>query len=272
MKQRLMSGVIYFALLLSILLINNKIVDSIIVTLISLISMHEYMKAFKQAGYSPISIFGYVGCISIFFMGLDIDYYTKMLMIRIFIPIAVILMFVYVVLKKLKVTVIDVALTLLSFVYIPFLFSFVKIILSMTNGRVYIWFVLLGAFASDICGYIFGRAIGKRKLCPDISPKKTVEGAVAGIVGVVVCYVIFGIILNYLNLMQINTVILILMGVVCAIVGQFGDLAASAIKRFCKIKDFGSVMPGHGGILDRCDSILFVAPVAYIFLKVFILI
>ncbi len=271
MKQRLISSVIYFSLLLCILLINNNIVDSIIVTLVSLISMYEYTKCFRQKGYNPISIIGYIGCISIFLMGMNIDFYTKMLMLRIFIPALLIVMFIYIILKKLKVTVIDVAITLLSLVYIPFLFSFVKLILSMENGRIYIWLVLLGAFMSDIFGYIIGKSFGKHKLCPEISPKKSKEGAIAGIIGVTISYIIFTLLVNNFLDMNINIWIMIFASVVIAVAGQFGDLAASSIKRFCSVKDFGSIMPGHGGILDRCDSVLFVAPLVYILLKLFIL-
>lgn len=269
MKQRLISSIIYFLLLLSILVINIPLVDTIVVVLISLIAMHEFNKAFKSVGYNPVSWVGYIGCISMFLLGMPIDSNLKMLIIRIGIPILVILLFTYIILKNLKVTVVDVAITVLSLIYVPFMFSFLKLILAMENSRALIWFVLLGAFMSDIMGYIIGKKFGKRKLCPSISPKKTVEGSIAGIVGVVISYVILNLILSNLGIFNLNMFIVIIMGIVCAIVGQFGDLSASAIKRYCGVKDFGSIMPGHGGILDRCDSILFVAPVVYIFLKVY---
>lgn len=269
MKQRLISSVIYFLLLLSILVINIPIVDTIIVVLISSIAMHEYNRAFRTVGYNPISFVGYIGCLSMFLLGMPIDAMTKMLIIRIGLPILVILLFMYIILRNLKVTVIDIAITVLSLIYIPFMFSFLKLVLAMTNSRAIVWYVLIGAFMSDIMGYFIGKKFGKRKLCPTISPKKTVEGSIAGIVGVTISYVILNVVLTKLGILHLNTILVIIMGVVCAIVGQFGDLSASAIKRYCGVKDFGSIMPGHGGILDRCDSILFVAPVVYIFLKVY---
>ena len=270
MKQRLISSIIYFLLLLSILVINVPIVDTIVVVLISLIAMYEYNKAFKSIGNNPISFVGYIGCLSMFLLGMPIDSNIKMLIIRMGIPILVILLFIYIILKNLKVTVIDIAITVLSLIYIPFMFSFVKLILAMENSRALIWFVILGAFMSDIMAYIVGCKFGKRKLCPTISPKKTIEGSIGGIVGVTISYIILNLILTYLGILKLNMVIVIIMGIVCSIVGQFGDLSASAIKRHCKVKDFGSIMPGHGGILDRCDSILFVAPIVYIFLKVYL--
>lgn len=270
-EKRIISSVIYFALLLSVLVLNNALVDTLVVVIVSVISMHEYIRAFRSVGYHPIPWVGYLGCLSICLLGAPIDFATKMLILRIGIPALVIMAFIYIIIKNLKVTVIDVALTVFSLVYVPFMFSFIKLILSMPNGRIYIWLVILGAFMSDIFAYIIGSKLGKHKLCPSISPKKSVEGSVAGVIGVVISYVIFTVVVNQFFHMDLNIFIMILMGVVTAIVGQFGDLSASSIKRYCGVKDFGSIMPGHGGMLDRCDSILFVAPVVYMFIKVFML-
>lgn len=270
MKQRLISSIIYFILLLSILVIDIPIVDTIVVVVISLIAMHEYNRAFRSIGYNPISLVGYMGCLSLFLMGAPIDFSMKILILRIALPLLLIGLFMYIILTKLKVTVIDVAITVFSLIYVPFMFSFVKLILAMEHSRAIIWFVILGAFMSDIMGYLIGRKFGKRKLCPTISPKKTVEGAIAGIVGVALSYVVLAIILNKYFSFDFNVILVMIMGIVVSIVGQLGDLSASAIKRYCGVKDFGSIMPGHGGILDRCDSILFVAPVVYIFLKLYL--
>ncbi len=270
MKQRIISSVIYFALLLCILLVDIPIVDTIIVLLISVIAMHEYNKAFKSIGYHPISLISYIGCGFLFLMGDIITYEDKMLIIRIALPALIILLFMYIILKKLKITVVDVALTVFSLLYIPFLFSFIKLILSMPNGRILIWFVLLGAFASDMMAYFIGCKFGKKKICPEISPKKTVEGSIAGIIGVIVSYIVLALIMNNFYDYSINIFLVAFMGLVTSIAGQFGDLSASSIKRYCGIKDFGTIMPGHGGILDRCDSILFVAPIVYMFLKLYL--
>ncbi|MNI47465.1 Phosphatidate cytidylyltransferase [compost metagenome] len=129
----------------------------------------------------------------------------------------------------------------------------------------------MGAFASDTFAYFIGSKFGKTKLCPDISPKKTVEGAIGGILGVMITYCVITYIANTYFMMDFNIIYILLAGVIAGISGQFGDLSASAIKRYCKVKDFGNLMPGHGGILDRFDSILFVAPIIYIFLKLYIL-
>lgn len=269
MKTRVITGAILIIGLILILWINIPLVDTIFITALSILGMYEYNKAFKSAGYHPIEIYGYLSCLAILLIGIGIDSNITILIARIAIPAILMCTFMYSILKKLKVTAIDVAITLLSIVYIPFLFSFLKLILMMENGRLFIWFVIMGAFACDTCAYLIGCKFGKRKLCPDVSPKKTVEGSIAGIIGVIIAYIIIYFIARYVLNISLNIGIIVIMAFASSIMGQFGDLSASSIKRCCKIKDFGSIMPGHGGILDRCDSILFVAPIVYMVIKVF---
>ncbi len=270
MKTRIISGLIYSIFLVAILIINVEIVDTIVIFAISAIGMYEYMKAFKTAGYNPVSWVGYIGCLGLFAMGGIIQNGEKIMYLRVFLPIAIILLFIYAILTNLKTNIMDIMITCFSLVLIPFMFSFMKLVLLMEHGRIILLYVLFGAFASDIFAYFIGSKFGKKKLCPNISPKKTVEGSVAGIIGVVVSYIVLTIISNNYFGLSINFMVIIISGVIIAVIGQFGDLTASAIKRFCKIKDFGSIMPGHGGILDRFDSVMFVAPIVYILFKFFL--
>ena len=126
------------------------------------------------------------------------------------------------------------------------------------------FFCLLGAVLSgcitDIFAYITGKTIGKHKLCPVISPKKTVEGSVGGVIGTVVFLLSIGLMLEKADVLQVNFTKLTLYAVTSSIVGQFGDLSMSAVKRCLGVKDYGTLFPGHGGILDRFDSLLFIAP------------
>ena len=268
-KKRVITGAVLIALIILILWINIPLVDTIFILLISLMGMYEYNKAFKSAGYNVVPIVGYISCFSILLMGLNIPTDITILICRIAIPSVLIVTFIYSILSKLKITIIDVAITILSIVYIPFLFSFLKLILMMEHGRLFIWFVIMGAFACDTFAFLIGCKFGKRKLCPEVSPKKTIEGSIAGILGVVITYIIIYVIARFCLNIYLNIWILMLMAIISGIIGQFGDLAASSIKRFCNIKDFGLIMPGHGGILDRCDSIMFVAPIVYMILKVY---
>ena len=134
----------------------------------------------------------------------------------------------------------------------------------------FILLVLCFAWGGDTCAYFAGRAFGKHKLCPRVSPKKTVEGAVGGVLGTmlfgVVVTVAYSVIADRTeaftqsNIGVSMYVIIGLLGVVAAVLGIYGDLFASVVKRQCGIKDYGTIFPGHGGILDRFDSVMFIAP------------
>ncbi len=133
------------------------------------------------------------------------------------------------------------------------------------HGVCYVILCLAGAWLGDSGAYFVGTFFGKHKLCPEISPKKTVEGAVGGVVTVGIVFAVYGffyrLVQGYFGYsFDVNYVALVLIGFVCGVLGIVGDLSASLIKRQAGIKDFGNIMPGHGGIMDRFDSVLFVAP------------
>lgn len=266
--KRIITAVVFTLVVVMVLVLDNKIIDTLFVVLISLFGMHEYNGAFKAKGYHPISWIGYVGCLSILLMGGFVPTELKMVIFRMIVPLLLIILFIYIMVKREKYSVMDITITAFSLIYIPFMFSFLKLLMLMDHGRIWILFAVLGASVSDTCAYEIGTRFGKTKLCEKISPKKTVEGSVAGVVGVVISYIILAIISNKFLGMNINYLIIIIMGIVTSIIGQFGDLSASLIKRYCGVKDFGNIMPGHGGILDRFDSLLFTAPMVYIFVKI----
>jgi phosphatidate cytidylyltransferase len=165
-----------------------------------------------------------------------------------------------------KINIIDCALTLFGFFYVSFMLSFVYLIRMHSFGSFFVWLVFIAAFGADSFAYFGGRAFGRRKLAPKLSPNKTVEGAVSGVLGAMVLVVIYrfalggGIFPEDYNVTFYSALI----GGAGAVFSIFGDLAASAVKRFTGIKDFGKVFPGHGGILDRFDSVFFTAPMIYI--------
>jgi len=270
MKTRIISGCIFGILGLTIILLNYPIVDSIVITCLAIVSCFELYKAFKEKDIKPIKWLGYLSCLSIMLLDINILEEYKYLICKIAIVIVAITIYIYTVVSKLDRNMRDIFATVMSIIYIPLLFSFMKLVFMLENGRILIWYVVLGAFASDTFAYFIGCKFGKHKLCPQISPKKTVEGAIGGIVGVILSYVVLTIIGNMYFNFNMNLVYWILIAIVASIVGQMGDLTASAIKRYCGIKDFGNLMPGHGGILDRFDSLMFVAPIVYIFIKLYI--
>ncbi|MEG0770924.1 MAG: phosphatidate cytidylyltransferase [Clostridia bacterium] len=131
-------------------------------------------------------------------------------------------------------------------------------------GLYYIYFVFIGAWGSDTFCYGCGRFFGKHKLVEKISPKKTIEGSVGGLILTSVFFGLGALILNKCFHLEVNYILFIVTGIFASAVGQIGDLSASIIKRNFAVKDFGSLIPGHGGILDRFDSVIFVSPALYI--------
>ena len=127
----------------------------------------------------------------------------------------------------------------------------------------YVWIIVLSAFGADIFAYFTGKLLGSRPLCPSISPKKTIEGSVGGVLGSLLLCGLFG----YFFLSD-GFVDCLIIGVLGGVVSQLGDLSASVMKRRIGIKDWGTLIPGHGGVLDRVDSILFTAPLVYYFLMI----
>lgn len=141
------------------------------------------------------------------------------------------------------------------------------------HGLIYLVLGLCGAWLADSGAYFAGTFFGKHKLCPQVSPKKTVEGFIGGILVTGILFMLIG--FGYSKIfprvseysVSVNYPMLFLLGMALAVVGTVGDLAASVLKRQCGIKDYGNIMPGHGGAMDRFDSVLFVAPCFYAFIS-----
>jgi phosphatidate cytidylyltransferase len=161
-----------------------------------------------------------------------------------------------------KITLLDCVTAISGFFYIPFLFSFIFLVREHSQGAYFVWLIFTSALGCDTCAYFAGRAFGKHKFVNTPSPSKSWEGAVGGVLGAACIGLLYG--LFFTNAgdarMVLNAALVSLAGGVFA---QFGDLFASAVKRHANIKDFGMVFPGHGGVLDRFDSVLATAPVVY---------
>lgn len=150
-------------------------------------------------------------------------------------------------------------------ILVNLLFKAIPSVRSVNHGFYCLLFAVLSGCVTDVFAYIFGKKLGRHKLCPVISPKKTVEGSLGGIAGAVAILLLVGRILEKADILQINYPILALYAVVSSVIGQFGDLSMSAVKRCLGVKDYGTLFPGHGGILDRFDSLLFIAPFTLLF-------
>lgn len=151
-----------------------------------------------------------------------------------------------------------------SFVYAPVMFSFIYQARELKYGVYLVWMIFISSWICDSCAYLTGILIGKHKMTPKLSPKKSVEGAVGGVAGSVLAGALYGyFIVESVVAEQQITWVFALIGGIGAMISQIGDLAASAIKRNHGIKDYGHLIPGHGGIMDRFDSVIFTAPMIY---------
>jgi phosphatidate cytidylyltransferase len=261
MKQRIITGVIAAALFLPIVYYGG--ISLVILTyFLATIGLYELLKMKK------INIFSVNGVLALLFLWvllfpedyyhiLDSFYYSK---IEICIAL-ILLLLTFTVITKNQFTFEDASFSILSAIYvgIGFYFFFET---RQDGGLVYIFYSLFMMWATDSGAYFIGKALGKTKLWPEISPNKTVEGSVGGVACAVIVAILFGLFSN-----NMNVGLLSLMGitVVLSVFGQIGDLVESAFKRHFNVKDSGNILPGHGGILDRFDSLLFVWPLLHFF-------
>lgn len=153
--------------------------------------------------------------------------------------------------------------TYFALIYAPVMLSFVFLTRQLENGIYLVWMIFISSWISDTFAYLTGVMIGKHKLAPILSPKKSIEGSVGGIVGAALFGALFGAYMDSALGMEQFAVVLAVVGGVGSVISQVGDLAASAIKRNHDIKDYGKLIPGHGGIMDRFDSVIFTAPITY---------
>lgn len=158
--------------------------------------------------------------------------------------------------------------TIFAFLYAPVMLSFIELTRMYRNGILLVWLILISAWGCDTCAYCVGKLVGRKKIFPQLSPKKTLAGCIGGVAGAALIGAIY---VACLGAREPKTICLI--AVICGLGGiasMVGDLAASAVKRNKNIKDFGKLIPGHGGIMDRFDSVIVTAPLTY-FLIVFLL-
>ncbi|MCX4323488.1 MAG: phosphatidate cytidylyltransferase [Lachnospiraceae bacterium] len=153
-----------------------------------------------------------------------------------------------------------------SFLYGPVMLSFLFLLREGFEDGIYlVWFVFLASWGSDTCAYCVGVLIGKHKMTPKLSPKKSIEGAVGGILGAALLFVLYAhFVVNQYTMMTLSLPLAAVLGAVGALVSMVGDLAASAVKRDHGIKDYGKLIPGHGGIMDRFDSVIVAAPIVFL--------
>jgi phosphatidate cytidylyltransferase len=273
LKTRVISSLVGLILLVGVLYLGS-ITLGVAVTLIAAIGLYEFYNSVgKVKNIHPIKPVGYLSLIPLLLLGLEGAGLYKLnvsVMTGLCVCLVIFISMAYIVFGHKKYNIIDACVTAFGIVYVPFLMSFLILIRNMDNGLLLIWLIFIGAWGTDTMAYTFGRLFGKRKIMPEISKNKTLAGAIGGILGCIALMLVFGLIIRNSFDLNISYAGLAFLGLLCGTISQIGDWSASAVKRYVNVKDFGNIMPGHGGVLDRFDSILFVAPVVYYVLVLFL--
>ena len=261
--KRIISALLGLPLVLLILILGNTYVVDIALSIVAIISMYEFFEAISKEA-KPVKWLGYISCISIAFIHIIPSEYLKII-IALAIPVVFLILFIQVILSNMKTNIKDVVYTFFGIAYIVFFMMFLAIIRGMDDGKILVWYVILAAWATDIFAYFIGKYFGKHKFS-EISPKKTIEGCVGGTIGAVVSVVLYTLFANEGLGMDYSYLYIAVMSLALSLISQVGDFVASSIKRYVGIKDYSELIPGHGGMLDRIDSLLFIAPFAYVML------
>lgn len=257
-KTRLLSGILLVIVALLTICTGSYVLYFTLLT-ISLIGMKELYTVMKvrEEHVTALEIAGYASaCLYYIAAGLDFESYGFMAIIG----GLVLIMFVYV-FGYPKYHANQIMAAYFGILYVAVMLSFIMLTRNLEGGKFLVWLIFLCSWGCDTCAYCVGKLIGKHKMAPVLSPKKSVEGGVGGVVGAALLGALYawatkGDVVGY--------------ALICAVGGlisMVGDLAASAIKRNQGIKDYGKLIPGHGGILDRFDSVIFTAPVIYFLAK-----
>lgn len=260
MKTRIISGIIGVVLAVLVLLLHDMFIYPLAVAVLICLALYELFRAGKCLHCRISVIAGFVyGALVPFLMYYD----RETVVIGVTVLCLMAMFFELVLLHK--------NIRYQETFYVAAVTIFVTGSLNMMNtllkvgsyGLAYVILALCSAWISDTGAYFTGTFFGKHKLCPEISPKKTVEGFFGGIVVDVIVMVLFAWIYSLITDIHVHYLWLIFAAVVCAVVGVLGDLSASVLKRQLGLKDFGNIMPGHGGVMDRFDSVLFTLPAFY---------
>lgn len=265
MKQRVISGTV-LVVILAITLYFGGIVTCGLMALVSLVGNMELLRVYGVNKKTP-GIVCYLATvlyyIAIYLNRMDII--VPMMVVYLLVMLAVYVLTFPTYSDK------QIMAAFMDFFYVSVMLSFVYLIRNMEHGLVLVLLIFVSSWINDTCAYFVGRALGKHKMAPVLSPKKSIEGLIGGIVGAGVFGAVFGILFDkYVDTMNYAPLLFAVVGAVGALPAVIGDLAASAIKRNNDIKDYGKLIPGHGGILDRFDSIIFTAPIIY-YLLVYLL-
>lgn len=254
---RLLSGIV-LVLAAIFLMVMGDIWLLAALGILALIGVYELLRVFGMEK-SSLAVVAY-GATAAYYVFLYMEWSRWMLALLI---LSLVLMLIIYVVKYPAIRIEKVTGCLFSILYVSFLLSFIYQTRCLEQGHWLVWLIIMGAWGSDTCAYVVGMLIGKHHFS-ELSPKKTVEGCIGGVVGAGLIGFIYSFFFPHYQLFHFSpSFVFPLIVMAGAVISQFGDLAASAIKRNYEIKDYGHLIPGHGGVLDRFDSVIFVAPFVY---------
>ena len=263
MKTRIIAAVALLPLLLLIVLAAPKVFTAILFGAMAAVAAYELLTGTGLVKHLRLNIYAMVMALwCSLWSGLGIGYGWLLLSILLY----WVALMAEVMASEMKLSFQTVAMCIVARVLQPLLLSSLVWIHSWENGRCFVFVPFVFAFLSDTGAYFAGLTFGKHKLAPVISPKKTIEGVVGGVLATILGMVIYGVILQVGFKMQVNYLLAVVYGVVGSLTSVFGDLCFSVVKRQTGIKDYGNLIPGHGGILDRFDSMMLAGPLAEVLL------
>lgn len=265
MKTRIITAVVAIALFIPICWFSDTLVFPIAMALLCAMGVFEMAKCL---GFHKNLILG----IPMYIIALGLPVFrrfavsnSKFLACAVIALFAVLMYFLsYVMLRRNKDKISDIMTLYALFVYVVGCFTSVVMVRDLPDGQYKYLLIFIGAWVCDTFAYFVGKFFGKHKLIPEISPKKTIEGSIGGIVFTVIAFILYGFIMRSFFNYGMSYIFLAILGLVISVISQMGDLIASSVKRQYGIKDYGFVFPGHGGVLDRFDSVMLIAPVLYV--------
>lgn len=259
MKTRILSGLMMLPLL-AVIYFGGRLL-LVLCFLIGITAIREFFHGFEEIGIKPSYLVANISILGLYGINLFTNNYHYY-MVWFFIVVLMSLLYLFKIEER---QLADAMANICGIFYIIFFSFHVTLVEQIPEYGILVWLIFITAFGTDTMAYFTGYAIGKHKLCPKISPKKTIEGAIGGVLGSVILCSIFG--YYFIPRLLIHCIII---GVLGGVVSQFGDLTASIFKRKMGIKDYSKLIPGHGGVLDRIDSVLFTAPMVYYYVMLVI--
>lgn len=271
MLKRIITSIIGLLLLIPVLYFSGTAAFTVLICFLSVVSVYELLKCMNILGTYIVSVPSFAFALFVplmcrFESVFKVEYFTGR-SVQAILSISFIYFFLTVsctIFSKGKTDIFTALSTVALCIYIVGGFSSVVLLRDLEHGAYLYILVFLTAWGSDIFAYFAGMMFGKHKLIPDVSPKKTIEGSIGGVFGNILFFVLYAFIVARTTQARVNYIALVFMAVITSVISQIGDLFMSLIKRKNGIKDFGKLLPGHGGVLDRFDSFIAVAPFLFL--------